>query len=234
MQDTSTRLQAENANLLSELKVERDNQPSITVVNNQKGQKKKKRQTKREVNEALQNAITMSIMEVLTHEDFSNLGLKRTSTALVKAFWNVDDGHAQGGLIVEVSKWQRNNIFTPGKVLREMDLHGGTLNYEGIEILRLLEHKGQKYFRTSILPSTSRIQRFQQKMNKVGETVVPFESIMTTDGEGIEFDLKKATEVVFHGYGLTETGKTTNLECGVSCDGTNISKKSIHWLAVSK
>jgi hypothetical protein len=223
--DTISRLKAENASLQTELKVERDNQPSSNAGNSQKGRKKKKRQTKREVNEALQNAITTSIMEVLTHEDFSNLGLKRTSTALVKAFWNVDDGHAQGGLIVEVSKWLRNNVFTPGKVLKQMDLHGGVLNYEGIEILRLLEHLGQKYFRTSILPSTSRIQRFQRKMNKVGETIVPFDSIMTSDGEGIEFDLKKATEVVFHGYGLTETGKTTNLECGVSCDGTNMSKK---------
>eukprot|EP00978_Attheya_sp_CCMP212_P037724 scaffold180647_cov51-Attheya_sp.AAC.1 len=65
-----------------------------------------------------------------------------------------------------------------------MDLHGGVLNYEGIEILRLLEHLGQKYFRTSILPSTSRIQRFQRKMNKIGETIVPFDSIMTSDGNG--------------------------------------------------
>eukprot|EP00978_Attheya_sp_CCMP212_P043741 scaffold290714_cov41-Attheya_sp.AAC.1 len=71
--DTISRLKAENANLQTELKDERDSQPSITVGNNQKGRKKKKRQTKGEVNEALQNAIITSIMEVLTHEDFSNL-----------------------------------------------------------------------------------------------------------------------------------------------------------------
>ena len=52
--DTISHLKAENANLQTELKVERDNQPSITVVNNQKGQKKKKRQKKEETNEALQ------------------------------------------------------------------------------------------------------------------------------------------------------------------------------------
>jgi len=106
-----------------------------------------------------------------------------------------------------------------------MDMHGGVLNYEGIEILRMLESLGQKYFRTSILPSTSRLQRFQRKMNKIGESIVPFKSVITEDGEGIEFDPQKAVELVFDGYGLTETGKTTNLSVGVSVDGTNMSKK---------
>eukprot|EP00550_Attheya_septentrionalis_P007672 CAMPEP_0198280980 /NCGR_PEP_ID=MMETSP1449-20131203/1015_1 /TAXON_ID=420275 /ORGANISM="Attheya septentrionalis, Strain CCMP2084" /LENGTH=52 /DNA_ID=CAMNT_0043976587 /DNA_START=71 /DNA_END=225 /DNA_ORIENTATION=+ len=52
-------------------------------------------------------------------------------------------------------------------------------------------------------------------MNKVGESIAPFKSIITEDGEGIEFDPKAAVELVFHGYGLTETGKTTRLNCGV-------------------
>jgi hypothetical protein len=222
-------LQAEIADLKTELQFVKENKSGTpgtgATGTNQKGKKKKKKQTKKEVNDALEEALSKSIMEVLAHADFSNLGLKRTSAALVKCFWNVDDGHAQGGLIGEVSKWLRNNIFTPGKVLKGMDMHGGTLNYEGIEILRMLETLGRKYFRYSILPSTSRIQRFQRKMNKVGESIAPFKSIITEDGEGIEFDPKAAVELVFHGYGLTETGKTTRLNCGVSCDGTNMSKK---------
>jgi hypothetical protein len=107
--------------------------------------------------------LSSSIMKVLTHEDFCILGLKSTSTSLVTVFWAVGERHAQGGLIIEVSKWQQNNAFTPGKFLKEMDMHGSILNYEGIEILRCLEIRGKNswYFHMSILPSTSRLQRFQ-------------------------------------------------------------------------
>jgi hypothetical protein len=36
-------------------------------------------------------------------------------------------------------KWLRRNVFTPKKLLKKMDLHGGTLNYEGILIINKIE-----------------------------------------------------------------------------------------------
>jgi hypothetical protein len=49
--------------------------------------------------------------------------------------------------------------------------------------LRCLEIRGKNswYFHMSILPSTSRLQRFQWKMNKIGEIIVPFESVIIED-----------------------------------------------------
>jgi hypothetical protein len=47
--------------------------------------------------------------------------------------------------VVKIAKeWLRKNVFTPWAILREMDLAGGTLSFEGIEVLRRVEMKGEK------------------------------------------------------------------------------------------
>jgi hypothetical protein len=94
-------------------------------------------------------------------------------------------------LIAKVSRWLRDNVFKVGELLKLMDLKGGVLNYEGVEIMHSLEVKGRRNFRESILPSRSRLQNFQVKMNKIGETVCPFEDDPTEQGEGFKFDPKK-------------------------------------------
>ena len=40
-----------------------------------------------------------------------------------------------------------------------MDLAGGTLSYEGIDVLRRVETQGQTRFRGSMIPSKSEIKR---------------------------------------------------------------------------
>ena len=56
-------------------------------------------------------------------------------------------------------EWLRKNVYTPWALLREMDLAGGTLSYEGIEVLRRVETKGEKSVRGCIIPCPADIKR---------------------------------------------------------------------------
>jgi hypothetical protein len=60
-------------------------------------------------------------------------------------------------MVRQASEWLRNNVFTPFAILREMDLAGGTLSYEGLEVLRAVETKGKKCYRGSVIPRKVRL-----------------------------------------------------------------------------
>jgi hypothetical protein len=68
-------------------------------------------------------------------------------------------GHALPSIIDAAKKWLRRNVFSPWKVLKAMDLAGGSLNYKRIEVIRGLETGGKCYYRGSVLPSTAEIKR---------------------------------------------------------------------------
>ena len=65
---------------------------------------------------------------------------KRTSMLVAQAVW------AHEGFLPELlklsRKYFRQKIFTTFNILREMDLAGGTLSYEGIDVLRRVELRG--------------------------------------------------------------------------------------------
>jgi hypothetical protein len=48
-------------------------------------------------------------------------------------------GVALHALIKEAKSWLRKNVFCPIEILKQMDLHGGTLNYKGIGVLNDVE-----------------------------------------------------------------------------------------------
>ncbi len=60
---------------------------------------------------------------------------------MAKAVFHPDfaNGIALEVVISQSKKWLRNNIFTPHEMLKQMDLRGGTLNYEGISVLNDVE-----------------------------------------------------------------------------------------------
>jgi len=49
-------------------------------------------------------------------------------------------------------------IYSPANILKAMDLAGGTLSMEGIEVLRAIEHQGRKWFKC-LLPSPAAIKK---------------------------------------------------------------------------
>ena len=74
-----------------------------------------------------------------------------------------------------------------------MDYMGGTLSYEGIELLRQVEKdyfNGSKGFET-FLSSTGSIQYYCKKVEKVGKQICPFQMIQTASSEEFEFEYKK-------------------------------------------
>jgi len=54
-------------------------------------------------------------------------------------------------LIAHVKQYLRQTVFHPAKILMRMDLAGGTLSMEGLEVLRMCETDGDKYIRNTII-----------------------------------------------------------------------------------
>jgi hypothetical protein len=66
---------------------------------------------------------------------------KRKATVIVECIWDEDflAGEAQPAMINQVRKYIRNHVFTPAKILKEMDLAGFNLSLAGIEVLRRID-----------------------------------------------------------------------------------------------
>ena len=72
----------------------------------------------------------------------------------------------------------------PFNVLRGMDLAGGTLSYEGVEVIRKVESDGKKYFR-GIFPLTAELKRMAAKIKWFAKGKCPFILRKMSQGEAI-------------------------------------------------
>lgn len=179
---------------------------------------------KKEVNEQFKKDIAQSV-ETVTGQ-YSKMGRSRMGKLLAEAFWTLLLGSmAQSHLIRLASMWLRENVFTPWKVLRAMDLAGGLLSFSGLEILRALEHQNRRYWRYCILPSRGTLQAVAYQVQTYGMYKIPFRHVMKDNtGEGIEFDNTKALLTIFEACGLTEVAKQRPVMIAGSVDGSDLSK----------
>jgi len=92
-------------------------------------------------------------------------------------------------LITKAKQWLRKNVYTCYNILREMDRAGGTLGYEGIEILRAAETKRVKRYPNSVIPSTAEFKRAAEKVERLAHCLAPFVLGLTDAGdkEAIDF-----------------------------------------------
>ena len=102
-------------------------------------------------NEVFKSQIVESINTIL--QMYPRWSVKRTGPLVAQALWNQEVNQPE--LLKLSRKYFRDTVFTPFNVLREMDLAGGTLSYEGLDILRRVETAGLKRFRVSMIPSKS-------------------------------------------------------------------------------
>ncbi|KAL7577750.1 hypothetical protein ACA910_010511 [Epithemia clementina (nom. ined.)] len=65
------------------------------------------------------------------------------------------------------------NIFSPPRILRHMDFHGGVLNYEALKALRNIETEGEPYVRT-LIPSTAQMQQCSSIVKKFAIKFCPY------------------------------------------------------------
>jgi hypothetical protein len=83
----------------------------------------------------LKDAIVYSINNMVnTKQRYKLLSKRNQAVAVAKA---VIDSDLLNGIVIdevvnESKQWLQKNVFKPATILKEMDLKGGTLNYEGI------------------------------------------------------------------------------------------------------
>jgi len=72
--------------------------------------------------------------------------------------------------VIKLSKnWLRKHVFTPSAILKQMDIHGGTLNYKGITVLNDVETASENVGKMGrLLPSPASLQHVAQKLEKRG------------------------------------------------------------------
>ena len=74
-----------------------------------------------------------------------------------------------------------HHIFSPSSILEYMDMHGGVLNYEGIEALHAINMRGIPN-KPSLLPSTTMLQKLASVVENYGVTVCPNTIHSSPDG----------------------------------------------------
>jgi hypothetical protein len=181
----------------------------------------------------LEKAVVNSVKELLESQPrFKMMSNKNIAVGIVKGIF---DPEFAGGIVFdELMKqckcWLRKNVFTPVEILRQMDIRGGTLNYEGLSILNDVEaaaYKGRlKWVRDRVIPTPSSLQRVAE-----GEKICPFEMIQTPFGEGIEFDYAKVTCLVINSFGLDSIGKECAINISASIDAAKVTKSLSHTSA---
>ena len=145
---------------------------------------------------------------------------------------NIHQGRMKDVLLEVVGKHLRQTVFTPFRILSEMDRHGGVLNFEGIELLRRVETNGQKHVRT-IIPSTSSLQNCAAMVEHYGSIVCPFRMIRNVrdSTEGFYFRAADVMRVILHSGGLMDgeaASRPVNLS--QSIDGAMLTKHLSHTL----
>ncbi len=145
------------------------------------------------------------------------------------------DGVALEEVIAESKKWLRNNVFKPSEILKQMDLRGGTLNYEGIKVLNDVEASAsdgnKRRMRNRLICTPACLKRVAKELEKQGDILCPYSHIHTEFGEGIEFDYAKVTRLVINTFGLEDAAKQRQVNISASIDAARITKNLCHTSA---
>jgi hypothetical protein len=166
---------------------------------------------------------------IATDKRFCRWGKKRTGQHLVNVISEYKDGLCQPAMMKHAKTYLREYVFHPMKILRAMDLAGGTLGYAGYEIIRNLETDGEKFKRGCLLPSTTEIQRWAKKVEDVAKVLCPMRNYMTPHGECIEMsDYKKTLLLLTRRFRMLETALQRKISWSQAMDGAKISNRESH------
>eukprot|EP00978_Attheya_sp_CCMP212_P047202 scaffold421260_cov49-Attheya_sp.AAC.1 len=204
---------------------QKNHRPARKELSEAKQEKKeaKRSDNKNSVNQTFKQEVT-ELVEGFIKKKYKRMGRKRIRKLLASAFFNLHDGVAQTEILTLARKEIRRTTFSAWRILRAMDLNGGTLNYAGIEVLRSLETNNEKYYHSSMIPSTKELQRVAKQVELFGEKHAPFERVHKPTGEGIKFDVEKLLPTILKTYGLEEIAKVRPIVMAQSLDGTDVTK----------
>ena len=185
-----------------------------------------KRQHKTDFEEDLRDAVETAVQSRERQPSEENLG-----KILANVCFTIFDGVAHSFLITTAKQWLRKNVYSPWRIARLMDIHGGALNLAGIELLRSLETNNIKYFQGSLLPSSACIKRECATLEAIGAVKAPFELLGHATGESIKFDYGKVLSLIIKAYKMHDTGLERSLRFAESIDGANLTKHITHVMA---
>jgi len=121
-------------------------------------------------------------------------------------------------------------IYSPANILRAMDIAGGQLSVEGIEVLHTCEMKGTKYNCNSVLPCPVNIQHVGAEVEKLQSITYHINMVFLTleAGEYIELVPQQMIAMVMKGFGLEEQAKGKCITIHQATDGAQLSKTIMH------
>ncbi len=123
----------------------------------------------------------------------------------------------------------RKEVYSPANVLRAMDMAGGQLSIEGIEVLRTCETNGAKYCRHTILPCSADIRRVGAEVEAFAQKIIPYKhGILETGGEFVEWVPEDMISMVIKGFGLEDQAKERSITIHQAMDGAQLSKNITH------
>jgi hypothetical protein len=157
----------------------------------------------------------------------------RVKKELATLVFEYRDGICHDALISKAKHWLRKNVFPCYNILREMDRAGGTLGYEGIEIIRAAETKRVKCYRGSLIPSIAEFKRTAAKVERLAHCLAPFVLGLTSTGDKEAIDFRPCWKImgtVFRAYGLIGIGQAYSCLCTYALDGASITKNLGHVL----
>jgi len=121
-----------------------------------------------------------------------------------------------------------HTIYSLANVLKAMDLAGGTLSMEAIEVLHTLEHQGWNWFKC-LLPSPAAIKKVSLQVEYFVKRVCPFKhGILKEGGEFVLWNPEQMVALVLKGFGLEEQAKTRSVSINQAIDSANLSKNLSH------
>jgi hypothetical protein len=136
------------------------------------------------------------------------------------------DDEFRNEMVNKVRSYYKKTIFHPSKLLEMLDMNGGLISYQALDIIRSLETNGDKYDHNTMLPSASTIKKYCRIVDDYAATVVPFESTNLDDGsECIEFQPENVLPLLYKGYDLDDVAKTRPINIDQSIDTTQLSTR---------
>ncbi|KAL7563493.1 hypothetical protein ACA910_008793 [Epithemia clementina (nom. ined.)] len=117
-------------------------------------------------------------------------------------------------------QYVRENIFSPPRILRCMDLHGGVLNYEALEALRNIETEGEPYVRT-LIPSTAQMQECSNMVERFARQFCPYTITHneTEKAEGIHFRAADVLVLLLLAGNVYDEAFVRSIQVSQSLDG---------------
>jgi hypothetical protein len=139
------------------------------------------------------------------------------------------DGLVPSEILKQAKRYLKEEVYSPWKILRCMDLNGCKISLESINLLRTIETDGKKYVSDTILWSSWTIKQVAKLVKEYANWIgLPYSINRCPErigsGEVILFEPVPVMKLVLKATALFEEAKKRRITMPQSCDRTQVSK----------